>query len=145
MTAHVEAPASSALARKFPPIAEFVIGSLALVIVGGIYMASKFPRRPPLALPIALLAGSIVLCLVAAVMTARLHDFAWARFRLVFGWALLAYVFQAGMIEYAFVHNNASGAPLAVITLLLVMFALDVPFVIAFTAARYSSPPAPAG
>jgi len=143
MTAHVEGPASSALARKFPPIAELVIGSLALVIVGGIYMASKFPRRPPLALPIALLAGSVVLCLVAAGLTARLHDFAWERFRVVFGWALLAYIVQAGMIAYAFVHNNASGAPLVVIALLLVMFALDVPFVIAFTSARYASPPSP--
>jgi hypothetical protein len=141
MTAHVEAPPSTALARKFPPIAEFVVGSLALVIIGGIYMAAKFPRRPPLGIPIALLAGSFVLFAVAVVMLTRLRDFAWDRFSLVFRWALLAYIVQAGMIEYAFAHNHASGAPLVVITLMLVMFAIDVPFVIAFTAARYESVP----
>ena len=141
MTARLEAPASSALARKFPPIAQLVIGSLALVVVAGVYMASKFPRHPPLGLPIALLAVSVALLVIAMVMTARLPDFAWARFRLVFGWALLAYVVQAGMIGYAFVHNHVSGSPLVVIMLLLVMFALDVPFVIAFTAARYASAP----
>ena len=104
-------------------------------------MASKFPRHPPLGLPIALLAVSVALLVIAMVMTARLPDFAWARFRLVFGWALLAYVVQAGMIGYAFVHNHVSGSPLVVIMLLLVMFALDVPIVIAFTAARYASAP----
>jgi peptidoglycan/LPS O-acetylase OafA/YrhL len=140
MTAPAEAPGVSALARRFPPIGELVVGSLALVIIGGVYMAAHFPRRPPLALPIALVVGSVVLFAVAGVMLVRLREFAWDRFSLVFRWALLAYVVQAGMIEFAFVHNNASGAPLVVITLMLVMFALDVPSVIAFTAARYSSP-----
>ena len=145
MTASAEAPATSALARHFPPIAELATGSLALVIIGGVYMASHFPRRPPLALPIALVAGSIILVAISGVMLARQRDFAWERFSLVFRWALLAYVVQAGMIEWVFVHNHARGAPLAVVTLMLVMFALDVPFVIAFTAARYSSGTLPPG
>ena len=70
-------------------------------------------------------------------MLARVRDFAWDTFLLVGRWALLAYVIQAGMIEYAFVHNHASGAPLVVVTLMLVMFAITIPTVIAFTVARY--------
>ena len=58
-------------------------------------------------------------------------------------WALLAYVVIAGMIEYAFVHNQASGAPLLVLSLMLVMFALDVPLSIGFTVARFQEPSQP--
>ena len=144
MTAHelpTEIPPTSALARPFPPIAGLLMGSLALIVAGGIYMAAKFSKRPPLALPIALLAGGVVLALVALVLTARVEGFAWSRFKVVFGWTLLAYVVQAGLIGYAFVHNGAEGEPLAVLIGMLVMFALDVPFLVAFTAARYATPP----
>ena len=132
---------SSALGRRFPPIIPLVIGALSLVVIGGVYLAAHFPRRPPLTFPIGLLVASVVVFVVATVMLARLRDFAWERFRLVFCWALLAYVVQAGMIEFAFAHNHATGTPLVVISLMLVMFALTVPFMIAFTAARYASPP----
>ena len=103
-------------------------------------MAGHFPRRPPLAVPIALLAAAAALLLLDVVLIARLRDFAWARFMQVLRWALLAYVLQAGMIGYAFVHNHASGNPLVVLIGLLVMFAIDVPVIIAFTVARYQTP-----
>lgn len=102
-------------------------------------MATYFPRRPPLGLPIALVIASATLVAGNAILLARLHEFAWDKFFLVGRWALAAYVVQAGMIEYAFVHNHASGTPLAVVTLMLVMFALDVPLIISFTVARYQS------
>jgi hypothetical protein len=46
------------------------------------------------------------------------------------------------MIEFAFVRNHTRGAPLAVVTGMLVVFALDVPFLIATTVARYEDSPA---
>jgi hypothetical protein len=42
------------------------------------------------------------------------------------------------------VRDHTRGAPLALVIVMLVIFALDVPMVIAFTVARYSSPPYPA-
>jgi hypothetical protein len=71
----------------------------------------------------------------------RLQQFAWPRFFVVFRWGLLAYVISAGMIGFAFIRDHTRGAPLALVLVMLVIFALDVPLVIAFTAARYSSPP----
>jgi len=59
----------------------------------------------------------------------------------VFRWALLAYVISAGVIGFAFIYDHTRGAPLALVIVMLVIFALDVPLIIAFTAARYSSPP----
>ncbi|MGH3232582.1 MAG: hypothetical protein ACRDOH_04870, partial [Streptosporangiaceae bacterium] len=90
--------------RRFPPVAELAIGSLALVVVGGILMASYVPRRPPLGGPGALAAVGAALLLASVFLLSRLRPFAWPRFFFVFRWALLAYVISAGMIGFAFVR-----------------------------------------
>jgi hypothetical protein len=130
---------SDASHRAVPPVTPLAIASLALVVVGGIVMAAAFPRPPALGLPIALLAASALLLAAGLVLLARQPGFAWSTFRRVAGWALLAYVVSAGLIEFSFVHNHASGAPLLVVTLLLVMYALDVPLLIGFTVACYQT------
>ena len=130
-----------AVGRRLPPVAELAIGSLALVVIGGILMASYVPRRPPLGGPAVLTAVSAALVLTSVFLLSRLRPFAWGRFFLVFRWALLAYVISAGMIGFAFVRDHTRGTPLALVVVMLVIFALDVPVIIAFTVARYSSPP----
>ncbi len=47
----------------------------------------------------------------------------------------------SGGFGFAFVRDHTRGAPLALVVVMLVIFALDVPVIIAFTVARYSSPP----
>lgn len=126
-----------ATARPFPPAGPALVVSLALVIVGGIWMASYFPRPAPLVLPGAASAVSAALLVAAFGLLARVADFCWAAFVPVWRWALLAYVVIAGMIEFAFVHNGAAGAPLTLITIMLVIFAFDVATLIAMTVARY--------
>jgi hypothetical protein len=127
--------------RRFPPVAEVTTVSLALVVVGGILMASYAPRRPPLGPPAVLATAGAALLLASVILLARLQEFNWDRFFLVFRWALLAYVISAGVIGFAFVRDHTRGAPLALVTVMLLIYALDVPVVIAFTVARYSSPP----
>ncbi|HEX9042136.1 MAG TPA: hypothetical protein VF838_14095 [Trebonia sp.] len=127
--------------RRLPPVAQLTVCSLSLVVTGGILMASYVPRQPPLAVPAALTAVSAVLALASGFLLSRLEQFAWPRFFLAFRWALLAYVISAGMIGFAFVRDHTRGAPLALVIVMLVIYALDVPLVIAFTVARYSSPP----
>jgi hypothetical protein len=127
--------------RRLPPIAQLTVCSLALIVIGGILMASYVPRQPPLAAPTALTAVSAALALTSGFLLSRVEEFAWPRFFLAFKWALLAYVISAGMIGFAFVRDHTRGAPLALVIVMLVIFALDVPVVIAFTVARYSSPP----
>jgi hypothetical protein len=138
------APAPFA-SRRFPPVAGVTTVSLGLVVIGGILMASYAPRRPPLGVPVALAMAGAVLLLAGGWLTARLRSFAWDRFFLVFRWALLAYVISAGIIAFAFIKDHTRGAPLAVVLVMLVIYALDVPLVIAFTVARYSSPAGHAG
>lgn len=131
----------SAAGRRFPPVAELALASLGLVVVGGIIMASSLPRRPALAVPVVLAIISGLLLAAAVVLLSRLTQFSWDRFALVFRWALLAYVVSAGMIAFAFIRDHTRGAPLVLALVMLVFFALDVPVIIAFTVARYSSPP----
>jgi hypothetical protein len=137
MTVSTTDAASSPAASPLPPVTQLTIGSLALVVIGGIVMAGNFPNPPSLVLPVILLAASALLWAASLLLLSRHPRFAWAVFFRVARWAFLAYVVIAGMIEYAFVHNHAGGAPLLVLSLMLVMFALIVPLSIGFTVARY--------
>lgn len=132
----MSAPARTADA---PPVTPLAIASLALVVIGGIIMAASFPNRPALGVPIALLVVSAALLAANVALLLRQRGFAWRTFVLVAKWALLAYVVSAGMIEFSFVHNHAAGGPLLVVSLLLVLFALNVPLLIGFTVARYQA------
>jgi len=124
-------------ATRFPPAVEAVMVSLAAVVVGGILMASHAPKEPPLTAPVILLAVGAVALAAGLLMLARVPGYRWDTFGRVGRWALLAYCVSAGMIEFAFVRNHTRGAPLVVVTLMLVIFALDVPVLIAGTVARY--------
>ena len=101
-------------------------------------IASFIPRRPPLVIPTILLVVAVIVLGVAGVLLFRIKDFAWRTFRMVWGWALLAYVISSGMIAFAFIRNHTPAGPLTVALLSLVVFALSVPTTIAFTVARFA-------
>jgi hypothetical protein len=130
-------PRAAVAERRFPPIVPLAIVSMALVIVGVIYLAAYLPRNAPLGPAIGLLAAASVLFLANVVMVARLRDFAWDRFRVVCEWTLLAYVIIAGMLEYVFVLDGIRGSMLVVMTLMLLVFTLNIPLLLAFAVARY--------
>lgn len=133
------APASgrSSLERELPPVAELAVSSVALMLAGGVYLAAHLPVRPPLAPAIGLLAGGAALTAVAMVMLGRIRPFAWGTFFVVARWALLAYLVIAGILGFVFVFDHTRGSTLTVLVLTLVVFAVDVPTVIAFTVARF--------
>lgn len=123
--------------RPMPPVTELGMLTLALVVAGGIYLAANLPHHVTLAPAAVLLVAAWVVLIVNMTLLARVRDFAWDRFVMV-GWrALLADTVTAGMIEYVFVLDHTRGSVLLVLTLMLVVFALDVPLILAFTVARY--------
>jgi hypothetical protein len=123
--------------RSLPPVTQLAMASLALIIAGGIYLASYLPRHVPLAPAVILLVASALLLATNLLLLGRVRDFPWHRFVAVGKWALLAYLITAGLIEYAFLRNGMSGAPLLVLTLSILVYAVHVPVLIAFTVARY--------
>ena len=123
--------------RKVPPVTTLWMLSIALIAGGVSYLAAYLPKRAPLAPAVGLLAAAAVVLVAGVVLLARQRDFAWRRFFQVGGWTLLAYVVIAGMIEYAFVYDHTRGAVLVVMTLMLVVFLLAPPLLVAFTVARF--------
>jgi len=115
--------------------------SLSLIVAAVIYLSAHLPKHVPLGPAIALLSVSGLLLVGNVTSLRRAESFAWGRFLEVARWALLAYSIIAGLIEYVFLRNSTSGGPLIVLTLSLVVFALTVPVLIAFTVARYDVAP----
>jgi len=135
--AHPEGGPPSLLDRRLPPVTEIGAASMISIVAGVIYLAAYLPKHAPIGVAIALLVLAAGLQLTNAVLLSRLDDFAWDRFFQVGRWALLAYAIIAGMIEYAFVYDKTRGTQLVVMTLMLALFMLNVPVLIAFTAARF--------
>ena len=127
---------------RFPPVTAVCVASMALVIAGGIVIASHLPRRPSLGVPTGLVVAGAAVFVVAAAMTARLHSFAWGRFFQVVRWVLLAYAVIGGMLAYVFVTDHTRGGALALLVGSLAVFAVDVPLILGFTVARYEAGPA---
>jgi hypothetical protein len=124
--------------RPLPPIAQLGACTLALAVIAAIVIASKIPSEPPLAVALPLLCLAGLSLAVAVVLLARIPDFAWASFFLVAKWSLLGYIVIAGMIEYAFIHDNTPGSTLAAMSAMLALFAIDVPLLLGFSVARYA-------
>lgn len=137
VSAHPESGEPSLLDRHLPPVTEIGAASMIAIAAGVIYLAAYLPKHAPLGIAVALLALAAALQLTNVLLLLRLRDFAWDRFFQVGGWALLAYAVIAGMIEYAFVFDKTRGTQLVVMTLMLGLFMLNVPVLIAFTVARY--------
>ena len=53
------------------------------------------------------------------------------------GWALLAYAVIAGILEYVFVYDHTPARLLILFTAMLVLFAIDVPLMLAYSVARW--------
>jgi hypothetical protein len=135
-TATTASPRPAGGERRLPPVAEVATAALVLIVIGGIFISAYAPRKAPLAFPTVLAALAIALTLWIAFTLVRL-DFARARFLQVFKWALLAYVIEAGMLVYVFVHDDVPGKTLALLLVKLGLFATDVPVIIAYTVARH--------
>ncbi len=123
--------------RRLPPVTQVGMASLALIVAAGIYLSAHLPEHVSIAPAVVLVALSALLLAANLLALARVKDFPWDRFASIAKWALLAYIVVAGMIEYSFVRNHVSGAPLVVLTLALIIFAVHVPTLIGFTVARF--------
>ena len=127
----------STLESPRPPIVAIAVASMMLVATGGIYTAAYLPHTAPLAPTVILVALSVLGLIANAVALSRLENFAWDRFFQVGRWALIAYLVIAGMLEYVFLLDGMSSNLLILFTLMLAIYAVDVPLILAYSVARY--------
>lgn len=135
--AHLEEPLDE---KRLPPVTEIGMASLALIVIGGIYLSSHLPQHVPLGPAIGLLIASAGLLAANLFLLSRVEGFPWQKFFDVARWSLLAYAIIGGMIEYAFLRDHVSGGALVVLTLSLCVFSVHVPMLLGFTVARYWRP-----
>jgi hypothetical protein len=140
MTDGREHSSATSAGRQLPPVPALGVASMILVVAGGIYLAAHLPRPAPLGPAVGLLIAAGALVLTAAGLVSRLRPFAWSSFSRVAGWSFAAYVVIAGLLEYVFVLDGTRGAVLVVLTLMLVIFAVDIPLLFGFSVARYQEP-----
>ena len=129
------------MVRKLPPVAQIAVLAMALIVIGGITLASRLPHPAPLPVLIALLAVAAVLVLADIVLLTRLRDFAWPLFFQVAKWTLLAYAVMYGILEFTFVYDHVTGSTLVVLTLMLMVISVDIPMLFGFSVARYAEVP----
>jgi hypothetical protein len=123
--------------KRYPPVNQVAMASLALVIAAGIYLSANLPEHVSLGPAVILLALSALLMAFNLLSLTQVKGFAWDRFVAVAKWSLLAYLVIAGMLEFVFIHNHVRGGTLVVLTLSLLVFAIHVPTLMGFTVARY--------
>jgi len=126
--------------RNFPPVARLGTLTLALTVAGGVVMAANYGKAPSLVAPIALTAAAGAVLIVNVILLARVREFAWTPFFRVLGWTLLAYFVIAGILEFVFVFDHTPAHELALFSVLLFLFATDVPLILAFSVARWQLP-----
>ena len=124
-----------------PPVTELGMTSIGLVAAGVIYLAAHLPGRAPLLPAVLLAAAAVAVLAVNVALIVRRPGFALRRFRQVAGWMLLVYLVVAGMLEFTFLRDHTHGAVLAVMTLLLGTFTLNVPVLAGYTVARFETSP----
>lgn len=98
--------------------------SLACAAAGVIVVASYVPRRAPLAAPLVLVVLAGLLCAGAALRGRSLLA------RNVAGPTLGAAAVAVAFLELVFAYDGTRGAPLALLTVALVLVALDLPLLI---------------
>ena len=129
---------------QLPPVSEMAVATLILIVLGGIDIVARMPRQASLVIPIVLVVAAVALMAANIVALARIPHFAWNTFFMVGRYALLAYIVIAGMLELVFVLDHTPGRILLMLTLMLLVYAIDIPLLFAFSVARYQPPdPAP--
>jgi hypothetical protein len=130
-------PTASSAERKLPPIEGICVAVLALVIIGGVYLASHLPAHISLIPSVALTSVAAVLVLVNMVFLSRIENFAWRSFFTVARWSFLAYLIIAGMLEFVFIYDRTRGSVLVLLSSTLAIFAINLPMLFGFSVARY--------
>lgn len=101
------------------------LGSLAFAACGVIVVAAYVPRRAPLAAPSVLVAASALLCAVAALRAWR-----GGIAQNVARPTLAAAGVAAAFLELVFAYDGTRGGPLVLLTISLVIVALDLPLLL---------------
>ena len=123
--------------RKLPPISEVAIATMALVIIGGTYIAAHIPDDVPLVIPTLLAIAAAALLVANIYLLSTIKPVAWGVFKQVFGWSLVGYGVISALLMFVFIRDDIPGDVMTFLIAMLVIFAVNIPLLFGFSVARY--------
>jgi hypothetical protein len=119
------------------PVIACITGTIVSCILAAGIMIAHFPGPSPIWGSILWVSVAAALTIISAVLILTKKQFARGLFFKVARWVFLYILIMTGMGEYVLVFDGTRGEPLVVMTMILVLFLINVPMLWGFSVARH--------
>ena len=126
---------------KSSPVIATIIGTIISCIMAAGIIIAYIPEQPPIWGSIMWLGIAGALTLTSIVLILRKKPFAWKVFFKVAKWVFLYILVLTGMGEYVIVFDGTRGETLVVMTIIILLFLINIPMLWGFSVARHERVP----
>ena len=119
------------------PIVACIIGAIISCILAAGIIVTYIPKQAPLWGPIMWVCIAAVLTVATVVLVLRKEPFARRLFFTVAKWVFLYILVLTGIGEYVIAFDGVRGEPLVVMTIILLLFLVNIPMLWGFSVARH--------
>jgi hypothetical protein len=123
------------------PIVACITGTIISCILAAGIIIVYIPAQAPLWGPVMWVCIAAALTVVTMVLLLRKKPFARKRFFTVAKWVFLYILVLTGMGEYVMVYDGMRGEILVVMTIILLLFLVNIPMLWGFSVARHERTP----
>jgi len=122
------------------PVVGCMLASIVCAFLSVGIIAAYLPRPAPLPWSIGFLVASAALLAAALVFLLRRRGFAWRLFFAVARWILALTLVFTAMAVYVFVSDGTPLKTMAIMAIVLLLTAIDIPVLVGFSVARHERP-----
>jgi hypothetical protein len=126
---------------KSSPIIASIIGTVISCILAAGIIIAHIPGPAPMWGSVMWVCIAAVLTIATVILILRKKPFARKLFFKVAKWVFLYILVLSGMGEYVIVFDGTRGEPLVVITIILLLFLVNIPMLWGFSVARHERTP----
>jgi hypothetical protein len=123
------------------PVVACIVGTIISCILAAGIIIAYVPEPAPMWGAIMWVCIAAVLTIATIVLILRKEPFARERFFTVAKWVFLYILVLTGMGEYVVVFDGMRGEPLVVMTIILLLFLVNIPMLWGFSVARHERTP----
>jgi len=126
--------------KSSPVIACIIVTIISCILAAGIIIA-HIPEQAPIWGSVMWMCIAVVLTIATMVLILRKRPFARKVFFTVAKWVFLYILVLTGMGEYVIVFDGTRGETLVVMTIILLLFLVNIPMLWGFSVARHERTP----
>ena len=126
---------------KSSPVIACIIGTIISCILAAGIIIAHFPEQAPMWGSVMWMCIAAVLTVATIVLIIRKRPFARKLFFKVAKWVFLYILVLTGMGEYVIVFDGTRGEPLVVMTIIILLFLVNIPMLWGFSVARHERIP----